>query len=230
MARPCPSICWRPKLENAVGPFKTDLKIVSPYFVPADTGTEDLVRLRRQGVRIAVLTNSLEATDVAAVHADYAKRRKTLPHAGVILYELRREAADPRGQCSRKGEKPGRHSSVESKLGGSSSAASLHAKTFSADHQRVFIGSFNFDPRSAQLNTEMGFVIESAEMAEQITDAFEDDMIDSAYRVRLRDDGEIEWIEQRGDETVVHATEPGTSFGERLLVRLLSVLPIEWLL
>ncbi len=225
------------KLERAIGPVQHDLKIVSPYFVPAKTGTEDLLQLAARGVQIAVLTNSLEATDVAAVHAGYAKRRKTLLQAGIRLYELRREAAGPKpkertahqGQLGSGSQGGGSKPSGSGKLGGSS-AASLHAKTFTADRERVFIGSFNFDPRSAKLNTEMGFVIESADLARQIADGTEEGILKSAYQVRLRDDGELEWIEQRGDEPVLHETEPGTSFGQRLLIRVLSVLPIEWLL
>ena len=221
------------KLERAVGPFQRDLKIVSPYFVPAKTGTEDLLRLAAQGVQIAVLTNSLEATDVVAVHAGYAKRRKTLLQAGIRLYELQRDAASPKDRTTHRGQlgsgSKGGGSKTSGKLSGSS-AASLHAKTFTADHERVFIGSFNFDPRSAKLNTEMGFVIESADLAKQIADGLEEGILKSAYQVRLKADGELEWIEQRGDRTVLHETEPGTSFGQRLLIRVLSVLPIEWLL
>ena len=215
------------KLEPAIGPIEHSLQIVSPYFVPADTGTADLLRLTAQGVQIAVLTNSLEATDVAAVHAGYAKRRKALLEAGVTLFELRRAALGPQAASSTSG-KLGSGSGSKKITG--SSAASLHAKTFSVDQQRVFIGSFNFDPRSAKLNTEMGFVIESADIAQQIAQAFDAGLQGSAYRVRLTADGDLEWVEQRGDEVIVHQTEPGTSFGQRLLIRVLSVLPIEWML
>ncbi|MEP6558273.1 MAG: phospholipase D family protein, partial [Burkholderiales bacterium] len=81
-----------------------------------------------------------------------------------------------------------------------------------------------------KLNTEMGFVIDNADIAQQIAQAFEDGLKATAYRVRLTKEGELEWVEQQGEEIVVHQTEPGTTFGQRLLIRVLSVLPIEWML
>ena len=187
------------------------------------------MRLAAEGVQVAVLTNSLEATDVAAVHAGYAKRRKALLEAGIALFELRRAAQGPQAAPST-AAKLGSGSGSGSVKRVGSSASSLHAKTFAADRARVFIGSFNFDPRSAKLNTEMGFVIESTEIAQQIADAFASGLLASAYRVRLADDGALEWVEQQGDQAIVHRTEPGTSVWQRLVVRLLSLLPIEWLL
>jgi putative cardiolipin synthase len=98
------------------------------------------------------------------------------------------------------------------------------------DRARVFIGSFNFDPRSAKLNTEMGFVIDSPALAQQIADAFHSTIPANAYEVRLSDSGELYWIERQGEQLVRHDTEPGTSFWRRAGVWFLSPLPIEWLL
>ena len=139
-------LLWE-RLRRSLGAPVRELRLISAYFVPKAAGMESLLKLTKQGVQLSVLTNSLEATDVAAVHAGYAKRRKTLLRAGVSLYELKRSWFIPREK--RRGLS-----------GGSGSASSLHAKTFSVDGERVFIGSFNFDPRSAHLNTEMGFIIE----------------------------------------------------------------------
>src|SRR5690606_37139333 len=111
--------------------------------------------------------------------AGYAKRRKALLDAGVALYERNRLPTD-------RGRNP-----AAGPFG--SSASSLHAKTFAFDGARVFIGSFNFDPRSARLNTELGFVIESPVLAKAIEDAFDDRIPDVAYEVRLSDDDEIHW-------------------------------------
>ena len=122
--------------------------VVSPYFVPTRTGAKLFTELAESGVEIIVLTNSLEATDVAAVHSGYSRYRKRLLKAGVQLYEMQRLS----GQERMHGTGP---------LG--SAGSSLHAKTFAVDGERVFVGSFNFDPRSAQLNTEMGLVIDSRE-------------------------------------------------------------------
>jgi putative cardiolipin synthase len=111
-----------------------------------------------------------------------------------------------------------------------SSSSSLHAKTFSVDGARVFIGSFNFDPRSARLNTEIGFVIESPALARKIEAAFETRIPETAYEVRLSQNGQLYWIERREADALRHETEPGTSVWLRCGVWLLSLLPIEWLL
>src|SRR5690606_7099997 len=110
------------------------------------------------------------ATDVVAVHAGYAKRRKDLLAGGVKLYELRRTAPE------------GERNESAGPLG--SSGSSLHAKTFAVDQKRIFIGSFNFDPRSANLNTELGFVIESPDMARQIGVLFDEAIPEMSYEVR----------------------------------------------
>ena len=111
-----------------------------------------------------------------------------------------------------------------------SSGSSLHAKTLSVDHSRIFVGSFNFDPRSRKLNTELGFVIDSSALAQTIEAAFHENIPASSYEVRLSDDGDLYWIERRGKELVRHEKEPGTSWWLRAAVWLLSLLPIDWLL
>lgn len=204
------------QLERAIGEPRTHVELVSAYFVPTRTGTEALAALAGDGVKIRILTNSLEATDVAVVHAGYAKRRKALLEAGIQLYELQR--LSPKRKNRRGVERFG------------SSAASLHAKTFAVDQTRVFIGSFNFDPRSARLNTELGFVIESPALAQDIEDAFDDRIPEEAYEVRLSDTGRLYWIERRDGKVSHHTTEPGTSIWRRAAVWFTSLLPIEWLL
>jgi putative cardiolipin synthase len=113
-------------------------------------------------------------------------------------------------------------------VGGSgSSRASLHAKTFAIDRSRIYVGSFNFDPRSARLNTELGFVIDSPALARQLAEAFAEGIPERAYRVRLDAGARLEWTDGRD---VVYDREPGTSVGLRVAVAALSLLPIEWLL
>ncbi|ERS91173.1 hypothetical protein Q671_04720 [Halomonas sp. PBN3] len=204
------------ELERLLSDAEASVALVSPYFVPAEAGTAALVRQARQGIRVRVLTNALEATDVIAVHAGYAKRRKALLEAGVRLYEMHR-GSNHQGDGLRAGP-----------FG--SSGASLHAKTFAVDGERAFVGSFNFDPRSAHLNTELGFIIESPALARQIDASFETGIPSSAYEVRLDREGDLYWIERRGEEVIRHDTEPNSSWGRRLGVLLISLLPIEWLL
>ena len=206
------------RIKALIGNPMTKLDLISPYFVPGARGVEYLTTLEKRGVRVAVLTNSLEATDVVAVHAGYAKRRRPLLEAGVALFELKRGAAPP--------------SPTPRGLGGSmgSSGSSLHAKTFAVDDARVFVGSFNFDPRSARLNTELGLVIESRTLASEIAAVFRDRIPGRAYRVFVDDRGRLEWEEQRDDARLVHRREPGSGFWKQLAVRIIALLPIEWLL
>ena len=94
----------------------------------------------------------------------------------------------------------------------------------------MFVGSFNFDPRSARLNTEMGLVIDSPAMAQRLRAFFDTELPLLAYEVRLTGDGSLQWIERTAEGEKIHETEPGTSAWRRAVVDFLSVLPIEWLL
>ena len=198
-------------LRTTVQP-KQSFDLISPYFVPGEEGTAALAALAGRGVAVRVLTNSLEATDVGAVHAGYAKRRRELLRAGVRLYELRRSAEQVRAS------------------GTGSSSASLHAKTFTLDRRNTFVGSFNFDPRSALLNTEMGLLIDSPVLGQRLAAALDADAPKVAYEVVLAADGELEWIERGAQAETRHASEPGVGPLRRAWIRFLGLLPIEWLL
>jgi cardiolipin synthase C len=211
---PDDSLMW-PRLRVLLGRPTRELAIVSPYFVPGASGVEYFRTLASSGVAIEVLTNSLEATDVAAVHSGYSKHRPSLLEGGVSLFELKRHSP------------PGSRASF--RLGGPSASA-LHAKTMSVDGSRVFIGSFNFDPRSSRLNTEMGFVIQSPVLAAAIAGVFRDSVPERAYRVRIGTDGLLQWTELRSGLPVVFDQEPGTSIWRRLSVMFMSLLPIDALL
>jgi putative cardiolipin synthase len=204
-------------LLPAIGQPKTSFDLVSPYFVPGDGGTEALEKLAKSGVQVRVLTNSLAATDVPAVHAGYAKRRCDLLRAGVRLYEFK-----PTGTEHEK--------EAKSKVG-SSSTGQLHAKTFALDRDRIFVGSFNFDQRSAHLNTEMGLVIDSPALAQRLSTSLDRDLGKTAYEVRIAPDGACpQWIEQTPSGDIAYDVEPGTSAGQRSWIQFLEILPIEWLL
>ena len=198
------------KIKAIFGDPKESIDLVSPYFVPGPRGMKMFRRWREQGVRIRVLTNALEATDVAVVHAGYAKYRRALLECGVRLFELRRESRFPQRRIGVMG----------------SSSSSLHAKTFAVDSSRVFAGSFNFDPRSVRLNTEMGLVIEAPQLAQQIGSAFDATIPANAYEVHLSARGALCWTV--GDAR--YHREPGATVRRRLAVLVASRLPIEWLL
>ncbi|GAA4124301.1 phospholipase D family protein [Aminobacter aganoensis] len=205
------------RLAEVLGPVSKGLDLVSAYFVPGKAGTSYFDGLARAGAEVRILTNALETTDVAMVHAGYAKYRRALLEAGVKLFELRPVTGAPDGDA-------------ELNVMGSS-GASLHAKTFAVDGDRVFIGSFNFDPRSALLNCEMGFLIASPALAQTIAGAFDTRIPQDTYAVSLAPGGQLQWTENRsGQAAQTYASDPHSSTAKRALVTVLGWLPIEWML
>ena len=201
---------------QAVGHPETSFDLISPYLVPGESGTAALTALAGRGVKVRILTNSLAATDVSVVHAGYAKRRGDLLDGGVRLFELERAALQART------------AQLPWLSGGSH--ASLHAKTFALDGSRIFVGSFNFDERSALLNTEMGLLIDSPALAGRLSAVFDRGFPGTAYEVRRAPEGGLEWLDRSPSGERRLTTEPGTGFLKRAWVRFLSILPIEWML
>ena len=110
------------------------------------------------------------------------------------------------------------------------STASLHGKTFVVDRERLFVGSFNLDPRSVWLNTEMGLLIDSASMASEFASSLDRDLDDVAYEVRLDGAGHLQWIDHQPTGDVVFHRDPHAGWWLRAGVTALSRLPIDWLL
>jgi cardiolipin synthase C len=210
-------------LKAVLGNPSKKLSLVSAYFVPTAVGVDALTNLSAKGVEVIILTNALETTDVMVVHAGYAKWRKRLLQSGIRLFEMR----DPmkRDSFARRITALGSAGS-----GARDAGSALHAKTFTIDRSRVFIGSFNFDPRSVNLNTECGFVIESSSLATKIDSAFAEQVPSRCYEVCLDPGGKIYWIAQGEYAAIRHDIEPGTSRLQRTAIAVLSLLPIEWLL
>ncbi|MEZ2353025.1 phospholipase D family protein [Caballeronia sp. RCC_10] len=200
-----------------------ELLIVSPYFVPREIGVEWLRSMTARGVRVTVLTNSLAATDVAAVHAGYQRYRKDMLEAGVRLYELKPVASEDGKEDDQDKEK---------KTMFGSSKASLHAKTYVFDRERIFIGSMNLDPRSVELNTEIGVYCESAAAAQQVADGIGMRIDRIAWRVEMKPNAgggqRMVWIDtdDKGATTTLES-EPGVSALKRATIWMLGILPIE---
>jgi putative cardiolipin synthase len=197
----------------AVGETQRELLLISPYFVPGAHGTGALCELVRKGAEVGVLTNSLAATDVAAVHSGYSRYRKTLLEGGVKLYELKptvmEEGSDRR-----------------MRLG--SSRASLHTKAAVVDGLRSFVGSFNIDPRSAALNCEMGVWMDEAAVAEELRKMFAAAAVpERSFIVTLDARGATHWMELRDGATLHHDRDPDASWGRRAITWLLQFLPLE---
>ena len=212
-------------LRAAFGMPQRELLLVSPYFVPGDGAAGMLAELAAAGIRVRVLTNSLAATDVSATYAGYLPYRDMLLRAGVHLYELKPSAKAP----ATAEEIQDRRRNLPGSSGGSSTA-SLHAKTFVVDRRRVFVGSYNLDPRSARLNTEMGVLMDSPELASHLADAFGAAIAREAYELRVDADGKVTWVERTADGEVRYTSPPGAGALRGWWIDLLRLLPIEWLL
>ena len=205
------------RLGQILGGIEARLDLVSAYFVPGPRGTDAFADLARRGVEVNILTNALNTTDVLLVHAGYTKYRRALLEAGVRLFELKLRAngAGPDRQIFPLGI----------------SGASLHAKTFAVDHRRVFIGSFNFDPRSADLNCEMGFLIDSPAMAARLSLAFDHAISLVSYQPALTPEKKMVWVEAlpQGASTI-YQEEPDATWLRQITLAIVAVLPVEWLL
>jgi putative cardiolipin synthase len=204
----------RTRLSPLFDEARSEMLIVSPYFVPRDSGVAFLAEAREKGLRIRILTNSLAATDVPAVHSAYKDFRVPMLESGVELYEMKRS-----GSFLRRAERRGRFGS---------SSASLHAKTFTFDKQLVFVGSLNLDPRSIDLNTELGLIVRSLALAEEQAASFDRAANpEVSWRLGLDEDGDLIWQgSDAGAPQLLHK-EPDSSWWQRFKVSLLGLLPLE---
>lgn len=211
-----------PALTKAMHETREELLIISPYFVPGNKLVEQLSSLVRNGIRVTILTNSLASTDVTAVHAGYKNYRKKLLQNGISLYEFMPEVNAVRAKKRIFKDMP-------------SIRSSLHAKSYIFDRNKVFIGSFNLDPRSANINSENGIIFENAELAEKVSTTIYEALDDYAYSLQLKNvdntlglpvEKRITWFNKYRlqQETL---DEPGSHFFMSLWIEFLSLLPIE---
>lgn len=201
----------RSQMRSKVLGAAEELLIVTPYFVPQERGVGVFRELRDRGVRTLVVTNSLASTDQIAVHAHYARYRKELLEMGVELYEV----------------KPDTNFQESQRSGYALSLSALHAKAFIIDRRYVFIGSFNWDPRSVDINTEMGIYLDAEPMATARAEKFFASLDKHAYRLRLDDDGDIEWVDSEETDEVLFTKEPLAGFWRRFQAGFYRILPIE---
>ena len=207
-----------PQLRGIVAATQKELLLVSPYTIPRREGVKWFADLEKRGVRVRLVTNSLGSNDVVAVHAGYAKYRKPLLDHGVEIYELKAAPGSPgKGRSG---------SGFPSLSLSSSSKAGLHAKTFVFDRRWVFVGSLNLDPRSLDLNTEIGMIIDCPALAEQMLTRIDSALPDTTYQLGRTSTGLL-WISRENGQTVTATSEPGSTFATRFKSRLVSLLPIE---
>lgn len=191
---PDPHLLLTTQLAPELLGVNQELMLVSAYFVPRETGLLYLTGRADAGVHVSLLTNALEATDVPAVHGGYAPYRKALLEHKVELYELRRQ--------------PGDDGSFHYRLHGSSDS-SLHSKAMIFDQRKVFLGSFNFDPRSVLWNTEVGVLVDSPELAQATRQLALQGMSPAlSYHVELQD-GQLTWVTEDNGHLHRLSREPG---------------------
>jgi putative cardiolipin synthase len=190
--------------------LESELLIESAYFVVRDRGIETLKMLNEKGIRIRALTNSLASNDVLAAHAGYSASRKDLVRNGVELYELRPDAG-----------------SISQRVFSGRSKAALHTKAVVFDRKDVFIGSFNLDPRSGDINTEAGIYVESPELAKLVIEYMDEGVTpQNSYRVILNEQDDLVWIYARDGQEVRSDVDPESKLWQRLVAAFLRILPI----
>jgi putative cardiolipin synthase len=187
------------------------LIIISPYFVPRKTGIEGLIELQKRGVDITIITNSLAANNQKTVHGGYSGSRKPLLKEGVKIYEVRADADVAGSEL----------------VAFSGARATLHTKAFIVDDKEAFIGSFNFDPRSANINTELGVIIKSPEIAAALTQNVDDRVASQTYEVFLNEKDQLRWRALENGEIVVYDKEPQTSWWDRFVAGFYRAMPIK---
>ena len=187
-----------------------ELLIVNAYIIPSDRGIAALRTLKSRGVEMKILTNSLASHDVPAVNSHYKAWRRPILEAGSELYEIRHDAAI---QPIAADTPP-----IRAEFMG------LHSKGMVVDRELVYIGSMNYDPRSANINTEMGVFIESPALGEALAKLIERDIQPAnSWQVELTDDGGLRWV---NDQEIV-TIQPARNFWQRVQDVLFMAFPKE---
>lgn len=215
-----------PALNALLSEVESEALIVSPYFIPGDDGVRRFSQWINAGAQVTILTNSLAANDVPAVHAGYANYRQPLIKAGVQLWELQ-----PSSTAAKKGRR-------KKDLPGSSKA-SLHAKTMIFDRDTLFVGSMNLDPRSINLNTEIGVLIYSEPLADSASQTFLAELAEHAWRLAVvpkerwwGNSEQLIWLDEATHPATIisHSSEPDASRWSRFQAWLFGYLPLEAML
>jgi len=206
------------RLEEIVAQTRHEILLEAAYYIPRDRGIQRVRSIRDKGVRVRVLTNSMATNDMAPAYAGYRRYRKALLENEVELHELRPDLGTQRDFWS---------------LIASDSTAILHSKVAVFDREVAFVGSFNFDPRSIEVNTEIGLLVYSSDLAERLVEFLDSGTEpNNSYRVALerKADGNstrLAWISERKGREVREYKDPQAGYLRRLSAWLISLLPIE---
>ncbi len=199
------------KMKNSIGTIEEDLFVVTPYFVLLDDEIEMFGALRERGVGVTVLTNSLASNNHTSVHGGYSPSRKPLLKMGVKLYELR----------------AGHDVAVDKPLPRDAVISTLHAKTFVVDKKSVFIGSFNWNQRSVNRDTELGVIIHSPKIAAELLDRVTKALPVSSFELLLDESDKLRWKTLDNGQERILTKEPQSGFWRRLSAKFLRFMPIK---
>ena len=198
-------------ISESLSAAKEEIIIVSPYFVPLKSGVARIKEIIDSGIEVIIITNSYGANNHKQVHGGYAPYRKRLLEAGARLYEVRPDTEVLGDDVMRTKD----------------TNSTLHTKAFLVDRRDLFIGSFNFDPRSANINTELGVIIESEKLGEYMGGRVDQTLPGNAYEVFLNEDGKIRWRAMDGGVETIFDKEPDTSWWNRFTLGFYRILPIR---
>jgi putative cardiolipin synthase len=187
---------------------KKEVVFITPYYVPGNSGVQLVQDLVDKDVRVIIITNSLASNNHIPVHSAYARYRKAVLRAGAELYEARANAAP---------ELSGSEDSPD--------ILTLHTKAIFIDRKQLFIGSMNLDPRSIEINAEMGLLIDSEAMIESMVKNAQERMPNLTYQVRENDKGNLEWHGRINNNTVIETKEPLTSRWRRVKAWFMKIAP-----
>ena len=201
--------------DEHVSQIDTEFLAESAYLIPSEQGLRNMKEMVDRGVRVRLLTNSLMSNNHLTAHSGYMKYRKAMLEAGVELHELRADAA--------------LREHFRAFDGDHEVPAGIHTKSFVLDGEQALIGSFNFDPRSRDLNSENGLVVSNKEFAQQVVAEMNQDFDpENSYRLYLNENGKLRWELENPDGSItVFIHDPGASIWKRMGARFLSWLPIE---
>jgi len=194
-------------LAKTVNDAKSEVVVVNPYFIPRKTGIEFWKNIVDKGARVVVVTNSLASNNHVPVHTAYARYRHDLIDAGVELYEIRVDSS----------KKPTGETGYDS--------VTLHTKAILIDRQHLFIGSLNLDPRSIDINTEMGLIIDNVTLSTEIAEQFFTVLPTFTYRVTKNDQGYLRWTATIDGKEFVETSEPQASSWLKLKAFISRILP-----
>ena len=197
------------EIGKVLGAAQSEIIIFTPYFIPGDRGMKLIGELRERGVRIILVTNSLATNNHTPVHSAYSSHRKAVLEAGVELWEARADAA--------KITAPDGSTQLEH--------LTLHTKGILIDRRQIFVGSLNLDPRSIDINTEMGILIDSPALVGEMTDNVMSRIPDMAYRVKMDEKRKLTWHATIDGQEVVETSEPQTSAWRRFQAWFMKIAP-----